>query len=419
MQVLWVLMLLGLQTDSRPTVAARVTPYDDEAVRLNPTSRGEEYDRGLVDTVWLQRTSPGLCDVTLLRAGQTVCQVEGFDLSALLPSVPQCMSTASDVNWQAALLSMQEFHRREIRAWDNEGAAVVSVANNCLKAGLWEVSVRDISPTGYDVEVFHGTFSIPANTYENLLGVDTKALTSLSDHRLFVTDNIELSQLREVVSERELGMARISTHQNDVIHTFGEQRRKAHLVMSRPTRYSDVYAAEEICFARFKEPGLYDNSEPACFSYDYLSDPHAVIVRKIRHGESRTIAWELDIALTNSVHLIVSDLRPGEQWLRRGQIIRTGFGVHTPPSVRWANDPLWKETADSLAAFLVDEAGRLVSHHDAGLDEVWLEGRGDQGRLEVYLLSYERILVVAHWSLTLPEVFAMEGPAEPPTVPIF
>jgi hypothetical protein len=84
-----------------------------------------------------------------------------------------------------------------------------------------------------------------------------------------------------------------------------------------------------------------------------------------------------------------------------GDALRLTFGIGTPDIYASAEDRA-RELAAEVPSYLLllDAKGANVDNHRAGLDRIYLwRETGAPGRLHLYLVSYERILLAAHYSL--------------------
>lgn len=61
----------------------------------------------------------------------------------------------------------------------------------------------------------------------------------------------------------------------------------------------------------------------------------------------------------------------------------------------------------------MDENDRYVDNHTLGLDQIYLS-RLEDGTFVMYLVSYERIMLLAHWNFKLPQhMLVSENALEP------
>jgi hypothetical protein len=118
--------------------------------------------------------------------------------------------------------------------------------------------------------------------------------------------------------------------------------------------------------------------------------------------------WELEITYANGHRMIVGDSAMADMPTHAeppeddADTLRLTFGISTPEIYA---DPALR--ADELPAprpnylLLLDENGHHVDNHHAGMDRVYLwREAADPGRLHLWLVGFERIMLLSH--LTVP-----------------
>ena len=149
-----------------------------------------------------------------------------MDLSLLVPRIP-ALARGNETLTRVALIQ-REFNRNEVHNPLPDGRDL-SIANNCLERGLWEIKLAR-PEGGKTVTLFHAWFTFPDEEYARLFGqlnagaAYSKYSSSLAKYPGMGGFGLPLEDLRRVRSERELG---VSTPTRD-IRSNGSR--------SRPTR---------------------------------------------------------------------------------------------------------------------------------------------------------------------------------------
>jgi hypothetical protein len=230
---------------------------------------------------------------------------------------------------------------------------------------------------------------------------------------------VPLAKLRSVT--RDLPLPAVDAHLGEPADRFGEQERKAKLVLSPAARtYGDWTTAghQPMTTAKFSEPGLYDSKDPVRFDLAWLGQPPEARWRWVRTPNSSDEIPEIELRYGNGYRLILADARlpglpaRGAKPTDEADLLHLTFGIGTPEIYADVDERLREIGSERPAyLFLLDARGDLVDNHHAGLDRVYLwREAGTPGRLHLYLVSYERIALVGHLS------FAWPG-ATPPAAP--
>jgi hypothetical protein len=344
-----------------------------------------------------------------LGSGDSAVKLEKADLALLVPHIPVYVGKDPSLVAYAAL--QREFNRNEVRFGAVPGADELRLANNCLKQGLWEVMLDKKNDKG-SAMFFHGWFAFPKDAYsgvfEKVNGVayaDWKKVLEEYPH----IDGLPapLEKLRTVEKEQA---AAVLGHPDEPVVRFGEQKRKAKLLLNEGiAKFSDFTdpAQQPIRTATFVEPGRYDTKQPVSFDLRWLAKPKDAIRRSAKTVAGGTAVDEVEIRFENGYRLVVADRDLGALPPRKAapdadkDLLRLTFGIGTP-DIYASLDERTKETAEARPCwiFLVGPDGKNVDNHKAGIDRVfaWCE-EGSPSTLHLYLVGYERIAVVGHLSL--------------------
>jgi len=350
----------------------------------------------------------GVWSATLSGKSESVV-LPSIDLKLLTPRVPGLAKGNPDLT--AIALIQREFNRNEVH---NEiaGGLDFSIANNCLKQGLWEVKLARTG-SGSPVAIFHAWFDFPGDEYARLfeavngapigpyekLFVDYPALNGLP---------VPLQDLRRVVSES--ADLKAAVHSGDPLDRLTEQASKVKLLLSPAASvYADLCdgGKQPVRTARFSVPGYYNPAEPMSFDLSWLAKPEHVVLRQVKSAGAGGPFSEIELTFPNGNRILLADASIAglsarrERPSREPEVLKLVSGIGTPIIHNSASERA-KEIAEDRPRYLLllDRQGRLVDNHLAGIDGVYLwREAGDPGELHLWIVGYERIAFVAHYSI--------------------
>jgi hypothetical protein len=358
--------------------------------------------------------------------------IENVDLSLLVPSSPRSVSQNRDL--EKIALSEREWNRQQVSfpidskqikiiggdGFEKQNLYEVAIANNCLGAGLWEILLftkEDDNKSLY----YQGWFDFPLGHYKNVFEKNNR--TSYWKHWLHLEHylspknlGINLNLLRKVIDEKELN---VSFSPDEKIIVGGEQSRKVRTTLATNlTTWGDFFdGRHDIKFASFRPPGFYDHNKPHGSQYGRIGKFEKGILRNIQPINS-------EISNTKEpkqeIELIFSDTKTGEQnKLLIGGIdlkklpklavkdYAKGFympmGIGVPPFYQSYEDLSKNNPAESsYFSMLLSKENKWIDHHDLGVDgQVLHLDRDNPHLLHLYLLSYERNTLIAHYAIDL------------------
>lgn len=327
------------------------------------------------------------------------------DLRLLVPRLPADVRNSPDLATIA--LIQREFNRNEVHN-DLPGNLDFSIANNCLKEGLWEVKLAE-KKDGKAIPVFHAWFDFPKTEYARLL--DRVSGMREADAEKLVASYPKLSglavpleKLRSVASESALGP--LELHLTDPLQRLPEQQGKVKFILTPGiATYGDFSSPgrQPIVTARFSEPGFYNPDDPMKFDLSWLARPKKAVVRKARPAAGGEPFVEIEIAFENGNRILFADSRiaslspRAEPPVAEGDVLKIVSGIGTPTIHATAAERT-RELAEDRPRylFLLDENGKLLDNHFGGVDGIYLWR--DAEDLHVWVCGYERIAFFAHYS---------------------
>lgn len=385
------------------------------------------------------RMPPGtvLVDMTFYDDAGSVVRLDAVDLLRIVPRI----DTQGELQYPELLL--EEFtryavsFRREHREFSfevtdpraNEAVertyrAVLS--NNCLDPAKWEIALVTEDYSDFSKRLHgpininqnrvlaHSWFFLDRDLYTTLIRVKNPGLI-VDPEMLYDYDGlgerseevvVDLDQLRTVKKLEETELLEIGYASGRSIEALDTEQffKWDYGLFVNQKEYSTYRDLLEgtVQLATYGEEGFYDPEHPKHFKYDWLVQLDKVEVRSIELERAGTfIEITLDGELSPYMFKLGNlDLaRLDEQRLFQQAF---GFNIyptsrrHTPTqsTIRFDQDLM----PDDIKPYLVmidKETGRFVNHQVLGFDRIYVGWESlDRDVLEIYLISYERIIPV-------------------------
>ena len=362
------------------------------------------------DALELTRKGHGRYEARL-SPGEGAPRLADVDLSLLVPRVGR-LARGNEALTRLALLQ-REFNRNEIHNPMSDGSDL-SIANNCLERGLWEIKLAR-TEAGKTVTLYHAWFTFPADEYAVLFREVNPGVDGAAYQPLFAAYPglggfaVPLENLRRVRSERDL--AGLATHGNEHLDRLTEQAGKVQLLRTAGIEtYGDMTRADKqpIALAKFSPPGRYDPEQSMRFDLSWLARPAAIVWRQVESEHADGPFPEVEIRFENGYRILAADpelarLAPRAQTPRtEGDVLKFVCGIGTPIIHATAAERAAELSADRPRyLLLLDARGNHIDNHFTGVDGLYV-WRGAGGDLHFWLVSYERIAFVAHLSARWP-----------------
>lgn len=165
-------------------------------------------------------------------------------------------------------------------------------------------------------------------------------------------------------------------------------------------------------FASFIPPGRYSVNHPWEHEYEKIAKLEKAVIRKVKAPQSEKLLDEIELVFQSSRNgerqkLIISgiDLEKlpalSVKEYPKGLYMPMGIGV--PPFYQ-SYEALKTENPSESPYFglLLDEKDRWINHHETAIDgPVLHRDASNPNLIHLYLLSYERMSLVAHFLLML------------------
>lgn len=346
------------------------------------------------------------------------------DVSLFVTALPDW--TKEDSGLRRIALTDREWNRQQVSferdsahleitdgdGLEQEHLYSAELAKNCLNAGLWEVLLFE--KQGPEKALYYqGWFTFPLGHYRDVFERNTGL--SYRNHWYYLEHwfdpagtPVPMDKLREVLSEREV-TAKFDATERLII--AGEQVRKRRTVMAENvTTWGDFFDGRPVHFASFVAPGHYSVQHPWGNRYDTIDRFEKAILREIRSPATQVPLHELELVFSNQKNGGTSRFFVSGFDLARlpqlptndyphGMYMPMGIGV--PPFFQSYEE--LETHAPQLSPYvsvLVDDADRWIDHHSLAIDgPVLHRDEHDASVLHLYLLSYERHTLVAHFRI--------------------
>ncbi len=302
----------------------------------------------------------------------------------------------------------------------------VTVVNNCLDPGLWELAASDRAG-----EIYHGWFSFPLPAYRRLVarvnGVEEAFVEGALRWR---PENVvlDLARLRERSGPAWAVAPRPADRDGGRGFSSQESRRKLARGFVRagggagsavPRSLAELTAGA-VTMTAFVRPGKYALDERREFDLTFLGRPLAAevaVVRPLTHYRwldadrppDRAGETHLELEINFGDRRIVAGNLPMSLLVQQEDFVIHGFGVGILPASDLAEKRrfLIERGPAPSYAFLVEEhdgARHAINSHDTGIEQLFIRTRpfGAEPHWEITLSSYERIVDLARYVVPIP-----------------
>jgi uncharacterized membrane protein YdjX (TVP38/TMEM64 family) len=351
------------------------------------------------------------------------------DVSLMTPGLPEW--TKTDDGLRRIALTDRQWNRQQVRfggpgsphvevsggdGWERENLYSAELAKNCLNAGLWEVLLFT-KEDGDKALYYQGWFTLPLGHYKDLFEYNTglpywKHWYYLEHWFDPAGTPVPMDKLREVVRKREVN-ATFDKSEN-VIATGEQARKRRTTVGENIVTWGDFYDGRKIRFASFIPPGRYSLNHPWKNEYLRMDRFDKAILREIKSPATDRTLHELELVFSSTKRegtsrFIISgfdlDALPQLPAKDYPKGLYMPIGVGTPPFFQ-SYEELQKNPSHKspYVSVLLDEQDLWIDHHSVAIDgPVLHRDENAPGLLHIYLLSYERHSLIAHFVISTGE----------------
>ena len=300
--------------------------------------------------------------------------------------------------------------------WEAAHLTQAALAKNCLNAGLWEV-LLSCDEGGGKKMYYQGWFTFPlghyAEQFERNTGLDYGDWWYPLEHWQDPAGTpVNLAGLRTV--SREVPAA-VSFDPDEPIAVSGEQVRKCRTTEgSGYVCWGDLIERSDVNFATFVPPGKYSHAHPWGNEYWRLHEFVGGVVREVESpGAPGETLHELELTFHSKdgdpQRLFVGGANFAElPTLPLGEYpggLYMPMGIGVPPFYQSYADLVASPPAESpYYSLMLDGNDEWIDHHTVAIDgPVMHRDAADPELIHLYLLSYERHTLVAHFTIRLGE----------------
>ncbi|MDJ1178913.1 hypothetical protein PJF56_08565 [Roseofilum sp. BLCC_M91] len=362
------------------------------------------------------------------------------DLRLMIPQIPasirenqtltQWFLTEQEFNRQRVIFpaGSPEIHLRDrFMGYDPQDLSI-SLTNNCLGAGYWEVAIFAQNPDGQQ-KIYQGYFDFPKGAYARLVSelngvaywnhapsIEPWPGFDFYSGMPFNLDSLRTVKRRYLIDAQDLN--------NENIFAINEQLSKAKLmVFNQPLdsvkTWEDLRQANPK-FQTFVPPGIYHPDRLWTTDYSQIAHLQSATAKTIESPLADEKLLELELILKSQSGKIRKFVVSGLDWHQipqvstdrydRGLYIPIGFAPKFTENYQQLKQNLPHQSP--LFSVMLDGYNLAMNYRqDIGLNGLVVH-RDIQNphKLHFYFMSYERITLVSHYVLDLTQWVLMEYP---------
>lgn len=416
-----------ISSEEKTYFSASLRELSDEEYPDNPdiTVRHEKCVETTMSSIEFIRKGE-MFDVYLIpdNASDDTAHLFEIDLMEFIPTIPEYvrddeyMSLISIVNqeWNRNQVKWQDDQLKTASHEENcvvndEKVTRMDLARNCLNSYLWEVFLyADVD--GSNKVFYHGWFDFPKDLYHELYAERNgknfdEVADFLENWKNPPSKKINLTKLRTVKTQSAPRYANLS---NEMYPLKGERKKKqVGLITPVAVRRMMDFYSDSTTFATFTPPGFYNRADPRTTELGRFQNLDGVIYRTTdtNLGERSEFHFNYSDDTGRKTQFIIGGLdlstlpRLSTEEANSGHQFSMGIGNHP-----FYEDYALHEDQCSLTnpnfGVLLDENGNWLDSHYIGIDGPLLHlDKDDPNILHVWVLSFERHALIAHYVLDL------------------
>ena len=411
----------------------QVKELSPEAYPDNPSRLSRYHGDYSHKKLLLQKHRDNKFTLTFLpsNAKSATIRFKHINLGLMTPSLPAWVKNSSELT--RISLTDRQWNRQQVSFIINNPHVEViggdgveknklyklELAKNCLNAGLWEVLLYS-QENHKKTLVYQGWFTFPLGHYKAIFEKNTGLIYRNNWHYLEHWSNpestqIDLDQLRQIIQTYPVILQQ---NAQEAIALDGEQMtKKKNIIASHKIKKFKDYLKHDVAFSAFIPPGVYKKDVAWHNEYWRIKQPVSAVMNRIESPatskqkfDELVITYADDKPNQNSesyFYISGFDLKTlphvSTRHYAKGRLFLMGIG--TPP-LKQAYKVLAKHPPEKSPVFSVflDKKGRWINHHEVAIDgSILFIDKDKPSVLHVYLVSYERHAVIAHYRLMLPE----------------
>ena len=392
----------------------------------NPASLSKYYGKYGDRKITLAEQEDGLFDLLLhsdSNKNNAEISLRSIDLSLMVPKLPRYVK--QNKNHEIISFVDREWNRQQVHfsrtsnylhiqsgdGVEKKILSKVSLARNCLSAGLWEILLY-FKEKGTDKLYYQGWFDFPKGLYKQIFEKNNNN-TSYWEHFYRLEHwfdpagaKIDLTSLRDVIRTHDINF---HYNKNERVIIAGEQHNKIRTSNSSNIRTWNglIKSTPPITYARFVPPGFYSISDKQKTKYHMISKFKEGLLREVKPKYQDDQVQEIELVYESKnrgvYRFIVSGVRLNDlptttfKEYHKGMYKPMGIGV--PPFYQSYEQLIMRPPNESYyVSLILDENNEWVDHHSLGIDgPVMHKDKNNPQVFHLYLLSYERHTLIAHY----------------------
>ena len=428
--VLFVGLYLYNRYHTSSTMTIKVQEFTPQEYPDNPATKSSHHGQYSHNRLILKQENDSHFTFTFLPGNSSSATIvfKNIDVGLMTPSVPSCIKNNPDLirisltdrQWNRQQVSF-DVNSPQIKIKGGDGfekhnLVQAELAKNCLNAGLWEILLFN-KENNKKTLLYQGWFTFPLGHYKAIFEKNTGL--AYRNHWYYLEHwfdpkgtVVQVDKLRDVIRTHPV---QLHYDLNEPVIADGEQVNKTKNIMSINdiNTFKDYYH-DGVTFSTFAPPGIYRKDKPWKNEFWRIIHPKSAVLNDIKTPNKKHLQ-EIVVSFTDPknepsyFYLSGFDInklpRLNHREYAKGELYLMGIGT-APLKERYVD--LMKNPPETRSEFsiFVNDKGEWINHHNMAIDgSILLLDKNHPNFLHMYLVSYERHAVIAHYWIELPEQF--------------
>ncbi|WP_133139285.1 hypothetical protein [Legionella genomosp. 1] len=411
---------------TKPVMVLHVKEYKNNEYPDNPATKSRQHGKYSHETLQLKKENGSHFTFTFLPGNKKSATIifKNIDVGLMTPSLPLCVK--GNPNLTRISLTDRQWNRQQVSfdpnsthieitggdGFEKNNIYSAELSKNCLNAGLWEVLLFN-KENGKKTLYYQGWFTFPLGYYKQVFEKNTGL--AYRNHWYYLEhwfdpegSVVDVNKLREVTRSYPV---KLGSNFTEPAAFDGEQvNKKKNVIVDHDIHHFNDYYRNKVKFSTFLPPGIYRKDKPWGNEYQLIANPTSATFNEIKtpdgikkqevviHYQSKDRAYSFFLSGFDTHQLPRLD----KQNYAKGNLYLMGIGT-APLKQRYSD--LMSTPPESRSEFSVflNDRNEWINHHDMAIDgAILFLDKKDPDLLHIYLVSYERHAVVAHYSIKLP-----------------
>lgn len=381
------------------------------------------------DTITFSRKDNGNFSIAIGKESGEVDSIffKDVDLKVYMPSIPKWLR--NDEFMSVLGYTNSEWNRQQIRymrsdgyfsihgdGFENKNVKRIDIARNCLRTGLWEVSIY-AEEEGKVKPSYHGWFFFPSDLFAELFEEVNEVPVEKYIHCMAnwvdpKNDMVKVDMLRKVDETISIKYENLN-HQYYPLTGARKSKFKNIIYPHNPKKIQD-FLSDSTVYSTFTPPGIYSTADPRKTELSKLAVLDTIHLRRVSQPSkpSTDTLSELELVFynpdkTEKTHVYFGGIdlsKVPELALidnNKGYKMPFGFGNHAfyETYQKAMENPVISSTYYGV---IVDDNMRFLDSHSIGVDgPILFWDKEKEGVLHIMILSFERHSFVGHFTLQI------------------